>query len=425
MRRVALSLARAEAAMLLRSVLVLAGLVAGGVVIWELVWPTEPLWWNAAWQIGYGQAILAATVLAAAQLAAGRGRRDGMRELYRSFPVSPATRTVGHLAGLAGVLPASALLAGAATAVIQARNPIGTPSPWLLAGGLLLVLGSGAAGVAIGTRFSSPLAGILGAMALLILFTQSSRFGEFPWLFPWTTAGQFGSLPGPLSGYPPGGAHAVELAGIAVLAAVVALAVAGGHTRRRMPLAATAIVAVVAICVSGAVQLRPIPTSSLNRLFSAAADPVAAEDCTTSGQVRYCLYPGFGSQLSAVQAPVRGVLAAIPDRPARMLTVAQDLSLSVDDPPLTHGQSRQQLALWNAELQAGPAGTAAAVYAPVGYWPSTRWRCAPRSGRCGSRSAAARERVAWRSTRPARPSRSGWPSPRPTRPRRSCRPVRT
>ena len=35
---------------------------------------------------------------------------------------------------------------------------------------------------------------------------------------------QLASLPGPLAGYPPAGAHALELAGLAVLAGIVALA---------------------------------------------------------------------------------------------------------------------------------------------------------------------------------------------------------
>ena len=61
--RTVMSLAVTEASLLIRSVLVLAGLVVGGVVVWRFIWPVEPLWWNAAWKIGYAQVILAATVL--------------------------------------------------------------------------------------------------------------------------------------------------------------------------------------------------------------------------------------------------------------------------------------------------------------------------------------------------------------------------
>src|SRR5580658_9938 len=49
---------RAEAWLLVRSLLVLAGLPAGGAVIWILIHKAQPLWWNVGWQIGYGQAVL-------------------------------------------------------------------------------------------------------------------------------------------------------------------------------------------------------------------------------------------------------------------------------------------------------------------------------------------------------------------------------
>jgi hypothetical protein len=209
-------------------------------------------------------------------------------------------------------------------------------------------------------------AGILGAMVLFVLFAQSYRLlaypalGGLPWLFPWTIPDQLGSLPGPVAGYPPGGAHAVELAGVALLAAVAALMVAKGRTRHRMRLAVTASVAVAVIGASVAAQLPSIPTATLNRLFGAAANPISAQHCTTAGQVRYCLYPGFGATLPVFQAPVSGVLRQLPVRPARVLTVAQDTSLALDDPPLTHGHTRAQMARWNAELQAAPPSTATA-----------------------------------------------------------------
>ena len=47
---------------------------------------------------------VAATVLIAAQLATGRARRDDMQELFDSFPVSAATRTLAHLTALAAAL---------------------------------------------------------------------------------------------------------------------------------------------------------------------------------------------------------------------------------------------------------------------------------------------------------------------------------
>ena len=177
------ALARTEAFLLARSLLVLAGLVAGGLLIWLLIHPVQPLWWNAAWEIGDGQFALAIGVLVAAQLAAGRARRNGMADLYASFPATAGTRTLAHLAGLVGAVPASLLLMGVAAVAVQLRGAIGAPGIVVLAGGLLLVIAAGAAGIAIGTRFPHPLAGLLGALAL---FLSSTLFqGGIIWLLPW------------------------------------------------------------------------------------------------------------------------------------------------------------------------------------------------------------------------------------------------
>ena len=234
--RVVLGLARVEASLLVRSLLVLAGLLAGGAVVWVVFGSAEPLWWNAAWRIGFGQLVLGMSVLAAAQLAAGRPRRDGMADLYASFPATAGTRSAAHLAGLVGAAPASLLLIAAAAVVVQVRGAIGAPSITVLAGGLLLVVAAGAAGIAIGTRFPHPLAGVLGAL-VLFLSSATSHLGSGGsiWLLPWEwTQDQLGSLPGPLAGYPPAGAHVLELAGLAVLAGLVALAVTVGRARARV-----------------------------------------------------------------------------------------------------------------------------------------------------------------------------------------------
>jgi hypothetical protein len=265
--RTTLDLAWVEACLLVRSLLVVAGLLAAGAVVWALFGSVQPLWWNAAWQIGFGQLILGLAVLAAAQLAAGRARRDGMAALYASFPVTAGTRTLAQLISLAGVAPASLLLIGGATAVVQARGVIGAPSITVLAGGLILVLAAGAAGIAIGSRFSHPMAGLLGALVLLLSSATSHLVsGATIWLVPWEwNQDQLSALPGPLGGYPAAGAHLLELAGIAVLAALIALAVTAGRVRVRAGLATGGILALAVICLAGVLQLRPIPTAGVNR----------------------------------------------------------------------------------------------------------------------------------------------------------------
>ena len=387
-----LALTRAEASLLGRSPPTVAGLLGGGYAIWLCLNWVEPLWWNAGWEIGYGQLVLGMAVLVAAQLAAGRVRRNGMADLYASFPATAATRTLAHLAGLLGAVPASLLLIGAGIAVVQVRGAVGGPSIVGMAGGLLLVIAAGAVGVAIGTRFPHPLAGVLGALALLLSSaTTHVASGAGIWLVPWQVLklDRLGWLPGPLPGYPPGSAHALELAGLAVLAGIVALAVTAGRVLVRGGLAAAGVVAVAVICLAGVLQLRPIPSADLNHLVAEAASPASVQHCTTASQVRYCLYPGFGRLLPSLERPVGEVLAHLPARPDQSLTVRQVLSLTLDStlhwPAIRTGRASQ----WAAQMQRGPA--MAMAHLPrrstcpsgTGQQPAVGWRrCPVRAGSC-------------------------------------------
>jgi hypothetical protein len=282
-----LGLAKTDALLLSRSLLILAGLLAGGVIIWVYAHPEQALWWNTGWQIGYGQMFIAMAVLVTAQLAAGRPSRNAMADLYASFPTSAAARTLAQLISLLGALPASLLLIGGTAAAVEITGVVGVPSIWALAGGVLLVIAAGAVGIAIGRRFPHPLAGVLGALVLFVPFSQSNRFGgPIIWLYPWIKPDQLDFLSGPLAGYPPVGAHAAELVGIAVLAGIVALLVSANGARARSVLAIAGILSLAATCLAGAAQLRAIPTADLNRVVQAAVDPVSAQQCTTLPRLR-------------------------------------------------------------------------------------------------------------------------------------------
>jgi hypothetical protein len=95
------------------------------------------------------------------------------------------------------------------------------------------------------------------------------------------------------------------------------------------------------------------------------------QPCTAAGQVRYCLYPGFGSVLPSLEAPVGRVLAHLPARPARPLTVRQVTPLSLPDPVLTHGHSNQDVSRWDAEAQQAPGNASAAPASAIfiDAWP--------------------------------------------------------
>jgi hypothetical protein len=374
--RTVLGLSAVEARLLARSPLVLAGLLAGLIVTWLFIHQLEPLWWDVSWRIGGGQLVLGMAVLIAAQLATGRARRDGLADLYASFPATAATRTLAHLVSLAGAVPAGLLLIGAVTAIAQLRGAIGTPDAAVLAGGLLLVIAAGAAGVAIGARFPHPLAAVLGALALFLSSgTTHLASGAANWLVPWEMVqDQLGQLPGPLTGYPPARAHALELAALAAMGGIAALAVTVRRARARAGLAVAGIVAVAAVCFAGALQLRPIPAADLSRLATEIADPASVQACTTAGQVRYCLYSDFGPLLPSLEAPVNGVLAHLPARPAHPLTIRQVVMLSVPDSTFTHGLPDRQASQWNAHVQQAAssaiAAPPAAIDLPVGAWPA-------------------------------------------------------
>jgi hypothetical protein len=379
--RTVLSLAKVEASLLARSPLPLAGLIAGGAVAWVLIQTMQPLWWSADWRLGAGQLILAMTVLAAAQLPAGRPRRDSMTHLYASLPVTAGTRTLGYLVGLAGALPASLVLLGAGAMVVQARGAIGSPSVMVLAAGVVLVIASGAVGVAIGTRFAHPLAGVIGALLVFVPeATSHLSSGAGFWLAPWDILlNQLGNLPGPLAGYPPADGHLLELAGVALLAGVAALAMTVRAGLARGGLVVAGVVAIPLIAFAAVAQLSPIPTTELNHLVTEIADPASVQHCSTANTVRYCLYPGFGRDLPSLEAPVGGVLARVPDRPGQALTVGQIVAPpNITDEYLFYGHSQQQQSQWDAQIRREPASaaSASAFYLSVGRWPAGGGRLA-------------------------------------------------
>src|SRR5436309_2789908 len=139
---------------------------------------------------------------------AGRGRTGRADGRGRVPAAAPRGRCAMTATGGGPALPGTDA---------PARDDGGSGVTAAHAPGLLLVIAAGAAGVAIGSRFPHPLAGVLGALALLLSSgTYRLASGAAIWLVPWETSqGQLGELPGPLAGYPPAGAHAAELAGLA------------------------------------------------------------------------------------------------------------------------------------------------------------------------------------------------------------------
>jgi hypothetical protein len=327
-RRVVLLAGRAEAFRLLRNPLVLAGAVLAAALIWRNGGTNVPLWWAADIRIGSGLLAAAGGTLIASQLAAGRARRDGMTQLYASYPASAAVRTSGHLLAVAGPLALAAVVTGGAVAWQASRGAVGYPRPDVLAGGVLLVVLAGALGVALGSWLPHPMTGILAAIILgLVEVDLVLTFGgwiqvtgQVGWLFPWYQPSYvLSTLPGIRVPLPPL-AHVAELACLTGLAAVAALW--QGLTRRRIA-AVLAATCLAVVAWSGWSQTRPVPVARLSALVSQVTHPDRFERCERRGGAHYCFYPAFAPMVGRWAPVVDGVLGRLPRQPARALVVRQ------------------------------------------------------------------------------------------------------
>jgi hypothetical protein len=164
--RVAALAGRAEAARLGRNPLVLVAVLVAAALIWSNSRTMVPQWWVWDVQIGRFLLFVAGAALIAAQLAAGRARRDGLASLYASYPAPASARAGGWLLGVAGPLLLATALTGAAVLWLDLLGPVGTPRLAVLAQGLLLVALGGATGVAVGSWLPGPMAGIVAAIVL-------------------------------------------------------------------------------------------------------------------------------------------------------------------------------------------------------------------------------------------------------------------
>lgn len=326
---------RAEAARLCTNPLVLTGVGVAAALVWWNSRASVPQWWVWEVQIDSTMLVLAGTVLIAAQLAVGRVRRDHATALYDSYPTSARGRTAAHLVGLAGPIALAALLTVAAVIWLDLLGPVGTPRLAVLAQGLLLVALGGAIGTALGRFFPHPMAGILAVIVLGVaeadLLLQRSGPVQLPggtaWLLPWTQPVVLRWLPGPTSMIPPV-AHLPWLASLTALAALAALLKVGPRPRLIKWTALTMAGCLAVAGWSGWDQTRP-DVGAQEGLAYRVTHPVQVERCTLLQRVRYCAYPGFGSDVPRWAAVVNGVLGRLPSPVSKPLVVRQVVDVDV------------------------------------------------------------------------------------------------
>jgi hypothetical protein len=356
--RVVLLAGRAEAGRLCRSPLVWAGLVISGALI---VWNSRalvPQWtvWDV--QIGSSLLVLAGAVLVAAHLAVSRVNRDGLQDLYESYPVSASARAAAQLLGLVGPVFMAAVLTGAAVLWLDLLGPVGSPRLAVLVQGVLLVGLAGTVGAALARLLPHPVTGILAVAVLSgieadLLMPSGAPLqipGETVWLFPWTQPWLLGSLPGPTPVVPPE-AHLLWLAALAAFAAVVAMwrvTAGNGSPRRSAVIALAAAVSLTAAGWSGWAQTRPLPAAAEDSLSSQITQAARTEQCVRWQRVRYCFYPEFRGDVARWAVAVNAVLGRLPSFPAGTLVVRQVVDANVLAYPLISGSQAQPARLTTA-----------------------------------------------------------------------------
>lgn len=325
--RVLLLAGRKEARWLAVSPLTLAGLAVSGWLIWLNNYAPVTVWWAADVSIVACLLAAAGTALLAAQLAAGRPARDGMRQLYASYPAPASVQAGARLAGAAGPVALAALLTAAAVAWLDSRGALGAPRLWVLAAGLLLVALGAVTGSALGGVLRHPVAGFMLVLVLglaeidvVLSFDGPVHLGLKGWALPWADAGLLlTSLPGTTVPLPPP-AHLAELAGLIVLVAVLAL---WRLARRRAVIAVVAVAAVAAGAWGGWSSVQPVSGRTMAAMVAQAVQPGAAQQCQALSGVQYCYYPAFAPLARQWAAPVGGVLARVPAAARAGLTVRQ------------------------------------------------------------------------------------------------------
>ncbi|WP_399886401.1 ABC transporter permease [Streptomyces sp. BBFR51] len=300
--RAVLALARFEARRLLLSIPVVIAFAA--YVAW-IVWRTRDSWdGNPALQdvdrSTQGMPMLVGlAVLLYANIAVVRSERHGTEHHFSVQVMPPWRRTAAHALS---VVPAALLtalcVAGQFTWEALKPGAIGHGSPAELAVGPLTVLGFGALGVLLGRLLRSALGAPLLVVVLLFAFVLGTAPGDgsgLSWLAPVVSEVGSDTLPSELLGRPAAW-HALYLAGAALCAAFLAVAVAGG---RSLAVRAGLVLGLALAVTGGVLQAggaAPSPELTAARERASVRPDLT---CADRGGSRYCAFPEWGPRVGA------------------------------------------------------------------------------------------------------------------------------
>ncbi|KUL26485.1 hypothetical protein [Actinoplanes awajinensis] len=354
------ALARVEARHFLRSPFLWGGVVlaVGLGVAWS--WTSMPQWDGFIENSGMSALVLGAALLIAAHLAAGRDHRAGAGESFRSLPVTAARRGLGLLVTVPIAALTGAIVYALQLLILLPSWPVGRFDPWAVLVVVILPPIGAAVGAVVGRSFPAVAAGPLAVagivVALFLSLAISTSSGGY--------LGQSWPVPGrpwSLGGDRPTEWHLVYLCGI--LAAVVALISWRARTK------SSAVLLTVALLITGVALQRKVAEDDAiyaerERNIYAAEEPqsavIAALDCRTYADVRYCALPGFGRWTGLWRAAVEPVAALLPAAAARPAVRQLDNSDSGEPmvpgrPEIVTSTSWGRIGPWAANSRTGMA----------------------------------------------------------------------
>ena len=372
-----IALARTEGLRLLRHPAILVSLlVLSPLVYWATADPDwrYPVLHDADQWTQPSALLFGAATLLVSNLAVTRAHRSGATEMLDVLTLPPAVRTAAHLLALLPLALVTGVLVSVHMLVLATvGTAAGSPNPFELATGPVVVLLFGAIGVLLGRIVQSavvaPLLTVVFAAATFVLLAGPPGTNQ-NWFLPIVPASGGDPLLVPPS-VPadlmtrPAAAHLLYLVGLLALAASIALLLSGGGGK----IAAT--IALAVTVAAGALQSVPPDQSNLAARITATQRPATIEHCRQLNHVNYCAFDGFDPWIKEWDAVVQGVLRRMPPSAvAGPVTVRQRVYAAgyPDHSVVVHPDSPSPQPLvdaWRADDQA--AGTPDAI--TVG----TRW----------------------------------------------------
>ncbi len=325
-RVLVLQLGRFETLRALRHPLTWVGVAGSAWTMWSLGGDVAPILQRDSVFLAGAMLPLAASTLLVANYATLRQKR--IPELLGSQPTGTEMPVLGVQLGVTGPVLLAVLLQAVGLVYLFLGGPIGPIDWWELAVGPAIVAVFGMGGVLLGRWLRHPIVApvtLVGLAVLQLLASPDAQiFSSEPtanveWLAPWMIPSAFSPIEDlaarPLE------LHLIYLLGLGVLLGSFAFRLEGTRRARRLGLAGSFVVAVVAISLI----LPPEPRFGFDW-----PEAAASQTCVTEDGVEYCAFGFYADWIPRWQETVAAVDALIPVRIEKVMQRPHNIGL--DEP---------------------------------------------------------------------------------------------